>query len=458
MSVYEQGVSLVKSGWASVKNVYTWVKNFGMSVIEQGIDLVQGNWGLFGTVWSWVKSFGMSVINQTINLFKGNWNSTGSVWNWVKSFGMSVIEQGISLVKSGWTRFRTVYEWVKNFGMSVIDQGIDLVKGNWKWLGNVYSWVKNQGMATIEQAISLFRSGWSSVASFVSNYMGSAVSKAIGLAKDWYGTVSDWVKNWWGGSLSKTISLAKGWYGTVSDWVKNQIGSAITVTVNLWSKWKGKIKDFFGLASGGIVTSNGFELFSQGGFLKNGVSQFWKSIPMYANGTANAGMHGTMFVAGENGAEMVGHINGQTEVLNQSQIKLAMRSAVISGMAQFTGYWRMIHSQLAVCTNAIINSVLVSSNMVAAQVGNNVTYDPTNSLAQSVYEDSKVYDHNSNSTVATSIRDFYFEYVEPTLKEIAVDTKRQADKGEQTIVQVGNRIVTDAVVTQQKANGFVFAR
>lgn len=46
---------------------------------------------------------------------------------------------------------------------------------------------------------------------------------------------------------------------------------------------------------------------------------------MYANGTTNAGLHGSMFVAGENGAEMVGHINGQTEVLNRSQIAMAMK-------------------------------------------------------------------------------------------------------------------------------------
>ena len=65
---------------------------------------------------------------------------------------------------------------------------------------------------------------------------------------------------------------------------------------------------------------------------------YYRSIPMYRNGTANAGLHGSLFVAGEAGAEMVGHINGQTEVLNQSQIKLAMRSAVISRMAQFTSY------------------------------------------------------------------------------------------------------------------------
>ena len=39
---------------------------------------------------------------------------------------------------------------------------------------------------------------------------------------------------------------------------------------------------------------------------------------------------------------------------------------------------------------------------------------------------------------------------------LASDMKRQADKSEQTIVQVGNRTVTDAVVTQQEANGYRF--
>lgn len=38
------------------------------------------------------------------------------------------------------------------------------------------------------------------------------------------------------------------------------------------------------------------------------------------------------------------------------------------------------------------------------------------------------------------------------------DMRRQADKKEQTIVQIGNRVVSDAVTTQQKANGFVFAK
>lgn len=56
------------------------------------------------------------------------------------------------------------------------------------------------------------------------------------------------------------------------------------------------------------------------------------------------------------------------------------------------------------------------------------------------------------------MEEFYREYIEPTMAQMAADMRRQADKNEQTIVQIGNRTVSDAVTTQQKANGFVFAK
>lgn len=56
------------------------------------------------------------------------------------------------------------------------------------------------------------------------------------------------------------------------------------------------------------------------------------------------------------------------------------------------------------------------------------------------------------------MEEFYREYIEPTLSQMADDMRRQADKQEQTVVQIGNRVVNDAVTTQKKANGYVFAR
>ena len=180
---------------------------------------------------------------------------------------------------------------------------------------------------------------------------------------------------------------------------------------------------------------------------------------MYKNGTTNAGLHGSMFVAGENGAEMVGHINGQTEVLNRSQISLAMKSAVVAGMSQFVGYWRTMNSQMATCTNAIIRAVLATPDMAQYAFAGVTSYDPTNALAQSVYEDS-LRAYNSMATgsdfegaMNNALETYYRNHV----ASMAEDIRKQADKEEQTIVQVGDRTITDAVERQQKANGFKFA-
>ena len=67
---------------------------------------------------------------------------------------------------------------------------------------------------------------------------------------------------------------------------------------------------------------------ASGGVFKNGA---WSKIPQYASGTARA--HGSLFVAGEAGPEVVGHIGGRTEVLNRSQLAATMYSAVHAAMA-----------------------------------------------------------------------------------------------------------------------------
>lgn len=81
----------------------------------------------------------------------------------------------------------------------------------------------------------------------------------------------------------------------------------------------------------------GFSSVGGGGFRANGGIYYngnWKDIPQYANGGAPS--HGSMFVAGEKGAEIVGHINGRTEVLNQSQIASAIYNAMVSAMSQYS--------------------------------------------------------------------------------------------------------------------------
>lgn len=69
--------------------------------------------------------------------------------------------------------------------------------------------------------------------------------------------------------------------------------------------------------------------FSSGGIITPSLMEKFDAIPRYAGGTLDAG---SMFIAGESGPELVGHVGGRTEVLNQSQLASVMESAVASGM------------------------------------------------------------------------------------------------------------------------------
>ena len=378
-------------------------------------------------------------LETAVKLLKDGWST---VKNWIGN--IPIVKQGIGLLKSGWT---TVKNWIGNIPR--VSQMVGLVKSGWN---TVKEWVGN--IPTLSQGISLLKSGWTTVKKWIGNI--PTLSQGISLFRRGWSKVSSWVRSFGSGVISQGVSLARNCWSTVASWVRTQIGGAVDVTVNLISKWKGKIKEFFGLSGGGVVSAGGsIKMFASGGII---TPNMWKAMPKYAGGTNRA--HGSMFVAGESGAELVGHVNGTTEVLNRFQLASVMHSSIVSGMAQFSGYWQSMSRDIVTCANGIINAVVVSTagineNLVLASASG---YDPYNSLAQTVYEDSKKsYDGAySDDSWSRNMREFYHEYVEPTLKEIATDTKRQADKKEQTIVKVGNRTINDAVTTQKEANGFNF--
>lgn len=166
-------------------------------------------------------------------------------------------------------------------------------------------------------------------------------------------------------STDITAKAKKGWTGTY----KSEVGaddttSTITATVSTpWGAANKSFKEFIGASNfitkikaqiiedktanrAKVETTNGVtylkvygETKSKGGALFGGK---WHNIPQYASGTTNA--HGSLFLAGEAGPEIVGHVGGRTEVLNKSQLAASMYSAVHSAMtgvtldADFRGY------------------------------------------------------------------------------------------------------------------------
>ena len=108
---------------------------------------------------------------------------------------------------------------------------------------------------------------------------------------------------------------------------------------------------------GGAITRGGRSIaFARGGILSGGMARYLENVPHYAGGTTRA--HGTVFVAGEAGPEIMGHINGRTEVLNRSQLAQTMYSAVLSAMSTaVSALGTFLSEQLANCTNAIVATI-----------------------------------------------------------------------------------------------------
>ena len=125
-------------------------------------------------------------------------------------------------------------------------------------------------------------------------------------------------------------------------------------------------------ADGGIIDSRGIRNFAQGGVATKLGTALWDQIPRYANG----GIHGSMFIAGERGAELVGHINGRSEVLNSSQLAQVMHRAVTAGMAQIGPYVTEIENRIISATNAIVEANRATTEAMETSFPGNMVLDP----------------------------------------------------------------------------------
>lgn len=431
--VFEFAVGVIndaKTWWKNVKSWWAGVSEKGVS-LSAFVELVKSGWT---KVKDWIGS--IPVVSQGISLLKSGWTT---VKNWIGN--LPTLSQTIALLKSGWT---TVKAWIGN--IPTLSQAISLIKSGWttvkNWIGTI---------PVLSQAINLIKSGWTTVKGWIGNL--PVISQAISLTKSGWTSISSWV----GTKVSVGISLFKSGWSSISSFVGNSVSVGISLFKSGWSS----IKKFFGLGDGGIIGANGgVKAFASGGAIGGAFTDFWNQIPKYANGTSNA--HGSMFVAGERGAELVGHVNGRSEVLNKSQLGQVMHRSIVDGMRQFAGYWQAINAHMTVCTNGVISAMLLSADTVNATI-----QDPNTYPMDGLY----AWMDRMNDRVETALnggnRDQLISGVKDGVSEATAEQnallREQNDLlrrlvSKETIVQIGNKTIKDAVVTQEKADGYRFTK
>ena len=200
---------------------------------------------------------------------------------------------------------------------------------------------------------------------------------------------------------SDTISTIVGWSSTVKKTVKVYVEKA----GNVWTKITDTLKKWgIKLAVGGVVTNaGGLRRFASGGVIRGGMAEYLSSVPHYASGTRRA--HGTVFVAGEAGPEVMGHINGRTEILNKSQIAQAIYSAVVAGVGRaVNALGPYLAGQMAACTNAVTASVgALQYRQPALATGSVLPYDVAAQIARSGEDLQSTLNANNEDLIQTVI-------------------------------------------------------
>lgn len=373
----EVGVRLVKDGWNSLSG-------FVGTAVRVATSLDKGNWtsisdfvGDFVEVqtelvkkgWSSLQSFVGDRMTALVSLSRNGWKSLAGFvgdsltvrtglqkdgWTSIQSFVGDSMSVRTALQKDGWT---SIEEFVGEF----TSVKTSLTRWGWTTLSGFIG-------DSLSVLTSLVKSGWSSIENFVGDslsvwtelekwgwdsledFVGEDLTVWTSLARWNWDSLEDYV----GDSLTVWTALKKDGWTTLQEYVGSTVKAKVQLVVDKANSVTAKIAEIFNLASGGAVTAGGsVRAFAGGGIIRGGAMRALERAPHYASGTTRA--HGTVFVAGEAGPEIMGHINGRTEILNRSQIAQAIYSAVVSGMgAAVNALGRFLGNQMVSCTNAIV--------------------------------------------------------------------------------------------------------
>ena len=230
---------------------------------------------------------------------------------------------------------------------------------------------------------------------------------------------------------------------TLVDGFKNSLNTNAATCKSSFISWASNLKNWFASASFGAINRTTFGNYAKdivSGF-NNGINDFYDTTRLYMRRWANDATAAYKAALDSN-----------------SPSKRFMRIGEDTVLGYNLGISNLGGTTKSVVTDWANSFTSVSPTMSFAVDTSALKYYSSDSFAQSVSADVAAHSTVTATGFKEGMEEFYREYIEPTLSQMADDMRRQADKQGQTVVQIGNRVVNDAVTTQKKANGYVFAR
>lgn len=407
----------------------TVMAEIGGYIIE---GLLNGILAPFKNIGKWVKDH---IIDPLVEAFEGSpvaefvvgvkntaetwWANVNTWWDRkvgaVKSFTTNVVNNATTWWNNTKTWWSGKVGAVKQFTTTVTNQAS-------MWWNNVNVWWNGKVGAVKQFTTSVANQAstwWSNVKTWWSGKVGAVQQFTTSVKNDsltWWSNV----KTWWSGKVGAvkqfTTSVkneASTWWSNVKTWWSGKVGNlSVGVAIkNEASTWWSNVKSWWSRAVGNLVTTlsikvpkvtvkwSSVTVFGKKFNYPSGFGLSWNAKGGILDGAQIFGMMGnTLLGGGEAGKEAVLPLETHTEWMDTLAEK--------------------------------VRSGLPDENKGGMEYGE----------------------------FRRALADFYVEYVQGTVSQMATDMNRQANKKEQTTVQVGNRVITDAVRTQEEANGYRFAK
>lgn len=465
---------LLEGIWDGIKNIGKWIKE---NVFDPFIDGFKECFGIHSpsTV---MKEMGGYVVEG----FLQGLNKFSEIAGKVKEWAGKVIEW-FTKGEDG----KGIVEHFKEIGGNIVSGFKDKVGGTYTtvksnvttWASKVKEWFTNSSFGGVNSTN--FQTFAGNVIEGFRTKVGSAYTTTKSNMVTWATNVKEWFTNsGFGGVNSANFQT---FANNVVTGFKDKIGSAYVNTKSNMTTWASNVKNWFsGIASAsafsGFATSvvDGFKNRIGGYYTtaQGNMSTFGSSVKSWF--TAHCSYNGFYNVASD---VVSGFKNGIGELYHTCKSTISSwGSSIISWFKDKLDvnspskvFYEIGGFAVAGFNNAIAQVGKSTKSVVGTWADSFTNFSPTMALAVDTsalkYYDSAAFSRSISSNVQSStevsatgfreaMEDFYHEYVEPTMAQMADDMRRQADKEEKTVVQVGNRVVTDAVTTQKKANGYSF--
>ena len=313
------GVLLVKH-WddiaAAARKAWEAVTGFINTACEKISDgvmaFLEGMFNFFVWTWDAIVTVTKAAWNGLKDFFSGLWKIISStaqaIWNGLKSFFIGIFEGIVSVGKAAWTGFKDfwvgLWQLIKTTATNVWNGLKAFFSNTWNWIRSTASNIWNGVKTTVLNVVNGLKTGITTAFEFVSSHVTSIMER-----------IRSTMTNVWEGIKNVVRGAINGVLGFV-DGLVNGVINGFNTMINALNRLSFDVPDWVPGIGG-----------SKFGFNIQTLQTI--SIPRLEKG----GMvpnNGTMFIAGEAGAEVVANIGNRTGVMNTDQMQKSVEQGILN--------------------------------------------------------------------------------------------------------------------------------